>query len=143
MEVEIEPPDRGGFSKVEGGGPGLPSPLAAAVKASLHEGREAKTAGGYLPGEGSMRMETAAAAVVFSQAEGGGGAQGGLQDGREPGLPDSLAAAVTASLKESGETISREDHHPGDKEGSEDTASAASIPLQAGQGPGGVPDTSW
>ena len=78
MEVEIEPPDRGGFSKVEGGGPGLSSPLAAAVKASLHEGREAKTAGGYLPGEGSMRMETAAAAVVFSQAEGGGGAQGGL-----------------------------------------------------------------
>ena len=121
-------------SKEEGRGPCLPSSLAAAVKASLHEGREAKTAGGYLTGEGEIRTDTAAAPAVFRQAEGAGGAQGGLQDGGEPGLPSSPAAAVTARLKESRETWSQGDHLPGDEERRKETAAAARVPPQAGQG---------
>ena len=141
MEVEnTEPPDGGGFSKGECGGPGLPSSQAAAVKASLHGGREAKTAGGYVPGEGVMRMETAAAAVVSSPAEGARGAQGGLQGGIGPGPPTSLTAAVMASPTESRETFSQEGHLPGDSNGSKEATAAASVLIQAGKGPEGIAD---
>ena len=75
MEVEFkEPPDKGGSE--EGAGPGLPGPPAAAVKASLQEGREAEPLGGHQPGEEVIRMETAAAAVVRREAGGAGVAQG-------------------------------------------------------------------
>ena len=134
MVVErTEPPDRGAFSKEEGGGTGLPSSLAAAVTASLHEGREAKTAGGYSPGEGAIRKVTAAAAMVCRHEEGAGGAEG-----RGSGLPSSQAAAVMASPKESRETWSKEDHPPGDKEKNKGTDVAARVPMQDGLGSEGT-----
>ena len=60
MVVErTEPPDQEVFSKEEGGGTCLASSLAAAVEASLHEGREAKTAGGAEEKEGLVpRLDT-------------------------------------------------------------------------------------
>ena len=46
-----------------------------------------------------------------------------------------------ASLNESGETCSRGGHLPGDKEGGKETAAAASVLIQDGQGPGGTAGT--
>ena len=85
-------------------------------------------------------METGAAAVASSPAEGARGAQGGLQGRTGPGLPASLTAAVMASLKESGETCSQEGHLPGDSKGSKEAPAAASVLIQAGKGPGGIAD---
>ena len=121
-------------SKKEGRRPGLPSPQAAAVKASLHEGREATTPVGHSPGEGAIRTDIAAAPAVFRQADGAGGAQGRFQDGGGPSLPSSPAAAVTASLRESRETQSQEDQLSGDKEGNKETAAAARVLPQAWKG---------
>ena len=105
--------------------PDLPSSLAAAVKASQHEGREVRSAGGHQPGEEVIRMETAAAAVVRREAGGAGVAQGDDQDREETGLPHSLAAAVTASLQESREALTSGGPLPGDKEEINETAAAS------------------
>ena len=113
---------------------GLPSPQAAAVKASLHEGREAMTPVEHSPGEGAIRPYIAAALAVFRQADVAGGAQGRFQDGGGPSLPSSPAAAVMASIRESRETQSQEDHLSGDKEGSKETAAAARVLPQAWKG---------
>ena len=97
MEVEsTEPPDRGDLNREEGGGPGFPSPLAAAVTASLHEGRGAQPTGGHQPGEEMVWHGTAAAARTM-QAQGAEGTGSG--GGAGPCLPGSQAAAVQASLQ--------------------------------------------
>ena len=63
----------------------------------------------------------------LKEAEGGG-----------PGLPSSLAAAVTASQQESKEAWSAEDHPSGDRVGSKETADAAGDLAQVeGAGGGG------
>ena len=118
-------------NKYKGRRRGLPSPQAAAVKSSLHEGREAMTPVEHSPGEGAIRTDTAAALAVFRQAD---GAQGRFQDGGGPSLPSSPAAAVMASIRESRETQSQEDHLSGDKEERKETAAAARVLPQAWKG---------
>ena len=142
MEEEVQkPPDGGGGvphptgwakprvggrsdgGEEEGVGPGLPSPLAAAVSASQHEGREAQSTGAHLQGEGLVRTETAAAAR-FMQAQGaeGPGALGGLP-------LDSLVSVVMTDPEGSkGENASLGGDQSGEGTGEVGTGTAGRVP---------------
>ena len=96
-----ETPDGGGFSMEEGGDTGLPSPLAAAVTASLQEGRETQATGGYQRGEGVGLDIAAGAGITQAQEAGGpGGAQGGLP------LNSMVSVVMTGPERREGEQAS-------------------------------------
>ena len=85
---------------------GLPGSQAAAVSASLQEGRETETIGCNRPGEGGQRVESSAAGALLQEVQ--ETPRGALPGG----LPGSRAAAVTASLQESRETGTTGVHRP-------------------------------
>ena len=123
MELQCrEPPDKGVWGSKEGGVPSLPSSLAAAVKASQQESRETQPAGGQQPGEEVVGTEPAAAAKVFMQAGGQGGAQGGLP------LESPVSVVLTGHGGSKGEGSSPRGNQPGDKTAEGNTEAARSCP---------------